>query len=145
MEKVQKVVFIVVNAEKQPDTKWDNLETPPPFGAMVSSYSSIAVEQYNKETIALLRESLKSWADEVRTQRCKGGEITRESGSCGDIQIYLIEVSFDSLKDQKERMYFKRLPTSFKLTADQVDKLRDVAHRIMAESHEFKQLLNDLK
>lgn len=145
VEKVHKVIFIVVNAETQPDTKWDKLESPPPFGAMVSSYASIAVEQYNKETIALLRESLKSWSDEVRTQRCKGEEISRESGSCGDIKIYLIEVNFDSLKDQKERRYFKRLPTSFKLTSEQVDKLREVAHRIIAESPEFQQLLNDLK
>jgi NTE family protein len=145
LEKVQKVVFIVVNAETQQDNKWDKLLTPPSFGAMFSSYSSIAIEQYNKETIALLRDSMKSWADEVRTQRCKGGEIKIESGSCGDIKIYLIEVNFDSVKDHKERLYFKRLPTSFKLTSDQVDKLRGVAHRIMAESPDFQGLLNDLK
>jgi len=145
LEKVKKVVFIVVNAENQQDTKWDKLGIPPPIGAMLSSYSSIAIEQYNKETIALLRDSMKSWADEVRTQRCKGGKITREPGSCGDIKIYLIEVDFNSLKDHKERMYFKKLPTSFKLTSDQVNKLRGVAHRIMAESPEFQRLLHDLK
>jgi NTE family protein len=49
------------------------------------------------------------------------------------------------LKDEKERSYFKRLPTSFKLAPEQVDKLRDVAHRILVQSEEFQRLLNDLR
>jgi NTE family protein len=57
----------------------------------------------------------------------------------------VVEVKFDALRDEAERMYFKRLPTSFKLKPEQVDKLRDVAHRILTESEEFQRLLRDLK
>jgi NTE family protein len=145
MEKVQKVAFVVVNAETEPDKKWDRTEKIPPFGAMASAYSSIAIERYNAETIALLKENVKSWADEIRTQRCKGGTVSTAPGSCGDIEFYMVEAQFDALKDEKERMYFKRLPTSFKLSSEEVDKLRDVAHRILVESEEFKRLLSDLK
>ncbi len=144
-EKVNKIVFIVVNAETQPDTKWDRSEGIPPLGAMMSAYSSVGIERYNQETIALLKESVKSWADEVRSQRCKGGTVSTAAGSCGDIQFYVIDVRFDVLKDETERMYFKRLPTAFKLTSEQVDKLRDVAHRLLVESEEFQRLLRDLK
>jgi NTE family protein len=144
-ENVNKVVFIVVNAETEPDTKWDRVEFIPPFGAMASSYSSIAIERYNEETIALLKESVKSWADEIKTERCKGGIISAQPGSCGDIQFYVVEVKFDTLKDEAERKYFKRLPTSFKLSSEEVDELRDVAHRILVQSEEFKRLLSDLK
>jgi NTE family protein len=145
MEKAQKVVFIVVNAETEPDRKWDRIEKIPPFGAMASSYSSIGIERYNEETLALLEESVKSWANEIKTQRCKGGAVSSEPGSCGDINFYVVEVKFDALRDEEERMYFKRLPTSFKLDPEQVDKLRDVAHRILDESEEFKRLLRDLR
>ena len=145
LENVHDIVFIIVNAETQPDTKWDRLPGPPPFGAMLSSYSSIAIERYNEETIALLKESLKTWVDEVRTKRCKGEKVSTERGSCGDLESYLVEVKFDALKDEEERTYFKRLPTSFVLKSDQVDKLRDAAHRIMVESFEFQQLLKDLR
>ena len=145
MEKVHKVVIIVVNAETQPDTKWDRLESPPPFGAMLLSYSSIAIERYNEETIAFLKESLKSWADEVRTQRCKGGAVSTAPGSCGDIQFYVVEVKFDALQEEAERMYFKRLPTAFKLAPEKVDKLRDVAHRLLVQSEEFQQFLSGLR
>ncbi len=144
-ENVNKVVFIVVNAETQPDTKWDRSEGIPPIGAMMSAYSSIGIERYNQETIALLKESVKSWADEVRSQRCKGGTVSTAPGSCGDIQFYVIDVRFDELKDETERMYFKRLPTAFKLTPEQVDKLRDVAHRLLVGSEEFQKLLGDLR
>ena len=144
-ENINKVVLIVVNAETQPDTKWDRHEGMPGIGAMMSAYSSIGIERYNEETIAFLKESVKSWADEIRTQRCKGKVSSNTPGSCGDIQFYVVEVKFDALKDEAERMHFKRLPTAFKLPAEQVDKLRDVAHRLLADSEEYQRLLSDLK
>jgi NTE family protein len=145
MESARKVVFVVVNAETQPDTKWDRWESIPPFGAMMSSYSSISIERYNEETIALLKESVKSWTDEIKTERCKGGTGSTAPGSCGDIEFYVVEVRFDALKDETERMHFKRLPTAFKLPSEEVDKLRDVAHRLLSESGEFQRLLRDLR
>jgi NTE family protein len=145
MENVHKVAIVVVNAETQPDTKWDRHEGMPGIGAMMSAYSSIGIERYNEETIALIKESVKSWAAEIKAQRCKEGAVSTAPGSCGDIQFYVVEVKFDALRDEAERMYFKRLPTSFKLKPEQVDKLRDVAHRILAESEEFQGLLRDLK
>ncbi|MBP1698105.1 MAG: Patatin [Deltaproteobacteria bacterium] len=145
MENARKVVFVVVNAETQPDTKWDRWESIPPFGAMMSSYSSISIERYNEETIALLKESVKSWTDEIKTERCKGGTGSTAPGSCEDIEFYVVEVRFDALKDETERMHFKRLPTAFKLPSEEVDKLRDVAHRLLNESEEFQRLLRDLR
>jgi NTE family protein len=145
IKNVHKVVFIVVNAETQPDTKWDRSEGIPGVGAMMSSFSSIGIERYNEETIALLKESVKPWADEIKAQRCKGGTVSTAPGSCGDIEFYVVEVKFDALKDDAERMYFKRLPTSFKLAPEQVDKLREVAHRLLVNSDEFQRLLRDLR
>ena len=145
MEKVRKVVFIVVNAETVPDPKWDRTEKIPTFGVMLASYSSIAIDRYNEETIALLKESVGSWADEIKTERCKGGAVSTSPGSCGDIQFYIVEVKFDALKEETERMHFKRLPTALKLAPEEVDKTRDAAHRILAESGEFQRLLLDLK
>jgi NTE family protein len=66
-------------------------------------------------------------------------------GACGDIAFYVVEVNFDALPDEEERTDFKRLPTSFKLKPEQVDKLRDAARRIMADSPEFRRLLEDLR
>ena len=145
MKNAHKVVIVVVNAETQPDTKWDRSEGIPGIGAMMSSFSSIGIERYNQETIALIKESVKSWAEEIKAQRCKEGAVSTAPGSCGDIQFYVVEVKFDTLKDETERMYFKRLPTAFKLKPEHVDKLRDVAHRLLVESEDYQRFLNDLR
>jgi len=143
--KVRKVVFIVVNAETEPDPKWDRTERVPTFGVMLASYSSIAIDRYNEETIALLKESAGSWANEIMTQRCQGGAMSPSPGACGDIQFYTVEVKFDALKDETERIHFKRLPTALKLPPGEVDKTREAAHRLLVESGEFQRLLLDLK
>jgi NTE family protein len=144
MENVHKIVFVVVNAETAINDKWDRWEKVPPFGAMLDSYSSIAIERYNMETVALLSESFSRWTDEIRRGRCGSGPISTEPGSCGDIEFYLVQVRFDALNDENERTFLKRLPTSFVLKPEEVDKLRDAAHRILSESNEFQRFLHDL-
>lgn len=145
MENVHKVVFVVVNAETEIDDKWDRREKVPPFGAMLSSYSSIAIERYNMETVALLSESFPRWAEEIRKGRCGSNPISTKPGSCGDIEFYLVQVKFDALDDEAERSYFKRLPTSFVLKPEEVDKLRDAARRILKDSKEFQRFVHDLQ
>lgn len=144
-ENVHKVVFIIVNAETEVDNKLSLFDKLPGIGAMLSSYSSIAITRYNFETVMLLRESFTRWTKEVQENRCKRYLISTEPGACGDIKFYLIEVKFDALKDEDERSYFKQLPTSFKLSDEVVDELRETAGRILNESKEFKRLLRDLK
>ena len=144
LENTRKVVFIVVNAETEVSSTLSLFGKPPAFAAMLNSYSSIAITRYNFETVMLLRESFSRWTDEIQKNRCAGKPVSTESGACGDIKFYLIEVKFDALKDEVERHYFTRLPTSFKLSEEQVDKLLDAAHRILTQSGEFRQLLDDL-
>jgi NTE family protein len=144
-EKVRKVVFVVVNAEKRVDDRWDKIEFVPPFAAMLSSYASIAISRYNMETVALLRESFERWTREIRTGRCPPGQLSTEPGSCGDITFYLVEVKFGNLEDPTERSYMDKLPTSFRLKREQVDKLREAARRLLRKSEDFQRLLRDLQ
>ncbi len=143
MENVRKIVFVVVNAETEiPDT-WDRFEGIPPFAAMLSSYSSIAIERYNRETVALLAESFPRWAEEIRKGRCDSG-ATKED-PCGDIQFYLVQVKLDALDDESERKTLRGLPTSFVLKPEEVDHLRDAARRILVGSKEFQRVIRDLR
>ena len=144
-ENVHQVIFIIVNAETEVSGKWQLFGKPPPFGAMLQSYSSIAITRYNFETVMLLRESFARWTDEIQKNRCGSAPINTEPGACGDIEFYLIEVKFDVLKDEDERSYFKSLPTSFKLADGEVDKLRGAARQLLRESEEFQRLLGDLE
>jgi NTE family protein len=111
----------------------------------MSSYGAITIDRYNYDTLALLKDQIGRWTEEVQKQRCGGSPVSVEPGACGDIRFYLIEVKFDALKDGEERDYFNGLPTSFTLPPEAVDRLRDAARRILVQSDEFQQLLRDLK
>ncbi len=145
LENMHKVVFIIVNAETEVDESLSLFDKLPGIGAMLSSYSSIAITRYNFETVMLLRESFNRWKREVQENRCAGAPVDTQPGGCGDIEFYLVEVKFDALKDPEERTYFKKMPTSFKLSDKQVDDLREVASQVLNESSEYKRFLRDLK
>jgi len=145
LENTHKIVFIIVNAETEVSNRWSFLGKPPPFSAMLNSYSSIAITRYNFETVMLLRESFNRWTKEVQENRCGDMPVSTEPGACGDIKFYVIEVKFDALKDEAERTYFKQLPTSFKLATEEVDKIREVSGRLLNESKQFQKFLQDLR
>ncbi len=143
-EKARKVVFIVVNAETKIESMWNKVAFVPPLAAMISNYSTIAIVRYNRETMAFLQESFGRWAHQVRMGRCPPGEISKEPGSCGDIEFYLVDVRFENHKDRAEADSLARLPTSFRLPEKDVDRLRTAARAILADSDDFKKLLTDL-
>jgi NTE family protein len=143
-EKIHKVVFVVVNAETKTEAKWDNFEVVPPLGAILSSYSTIAIVRYNRETMAILQESFGRWAQQIRTGRCPPGQTSTEPGSCGDIEFYLVDVRFENLEDKAEADYLAKLPTSFRLPSEDVDRLKAGARKLLTESGDFQKLLKDL-
>jgi NTE family protein len=140
-----KVVFIVANAETGVDRSPDLKKSPAGIFSVLSSVTNTPLSRYNFETIELLKSYFRKWTEEIRSGRCKDPGYQEDSGPCDDIQFYLVEVSFDRLEDESERAYFKSLPTSFKLSDEQVDKLREVAGRLLRQSPEFQRLLRDLK
>ena len=56
----------------------------------------------------------------------------------------IIHVTFGALPDREEQEYFHRIPTSRSLPSDQVDKLREVAGRILYADETFQKLVRDL-
>ena len=151
-ENIRKVVFIMVNAEKEQDFRSDHLERTLGSGRVLSSVTNIPIIRYNFETVELLKENFKQWADEIRSQRCgaskkldKVAPSPSDSDSCADIKFYLVEVDFEALPDKSERSYLNRLPTSFNLPPEAVDRLRDAARRLLRQSPDFQRLLSDLR
>ncbi|MET1084726.1 MAG: hypothetical protein ABWY12_17020 [Burkholderiales bacterium] len=50
-------------------------------------------------------------------------------------------MSFDAITDPAERRYFMDLPTSFSLTDEQVDRLREIGGRLLGQSSELQRML----
>ena len=57
--------------------------------------------------------------------------------------VYVIDVSFQALKDKSEREYLNQLPTSFVLPDVAVDRLRAAARTLILNSPDLQQALED--
>jgi NTE family protein len=151
-ENTRKVVFILVNAEKETVTESDQLERTLTSGQVLKYITNIPITRFNFETIELFKENARKWIEDIRSQRCgaRKSEKPAEAAAgtpdpCADIEFYLVEVDFDALPDKGERAYYKDLPTSFHLSFEAVDLLRAAGRRVLIHSPEFQRLLRDLK
>ena len=143
-EKVRKIVLIVVNAESKTESQWDKAEVVPPLSAILGNYSTIAIVRYNRETMAVLQESFGRWIDQIREGRCPPGQISTEPGSCGDIEFYLVDIRFRNLENEAEADYLAGLPTTFRLSPEEVDRLKAAGRKILTESDDYRKFLRDL-
>jgi NTE family protein len=151
-ENTRKVVFILVNAEKETDGESDQLERTLTSGQVLKHITNIPIARFNFETIELFKENARKWIEDIRSQRCRdkkaekpAGPVTGTPDPCADIEFYFVEIDFDALPDKGERAYFKNLPTSFHLSFEAVDLLRAAGRRVLIHSPEFQKLLRDLK
>jgi len=144
-KKTKKIIFIVLNAATGIDKSPDLKKSPAGLLDVASSVSSTPLHRFSFETIQLLKSDFKKWGEDIRSGRCNDPEFKGDPETCDDIEFYLIELDFNDISDEKEREYFLELPTSFKLSDEQVDNLREIAGRLLNQSAEYHRLLRDLK
>jgi NTE family protein len=60
------------------------------------------------------------------------------------VTLDVIDVSFDAIRDPEERATFMNLPTTFVLPDEDIDRLREVAGRLMRQSAEYESIVHDM-
>ena len=60
------------------------------------------------------------------------------------VESYAIDINFGAITDPEEKRYFRNLPTSLVLSDEQVDRLREIAGRLLRQSPDYQRLLRDL-
>ena len=137
---LQRIVLLVVNARSSPKTDWDRRETPPGIISQLLQSSSVPMDRYSFETIELMsdRVEMMSWQRELMIARARlaGATEAEARASVPKVDLHVLDVSFDRIRDATERAYFMNLPTSFTLPAEAVDRLREMAGRLLRESKE---------
>jgi NTE family protein len=126
------LVLVIVNAETDPNAAIDTNYKSPGLSVLMNAVSGGQIRSFNFETILLAREAMKNMAHELS----KPGR---------PVQAHLIEVSFDRIRDEELRRYFKGLPTSFVLPDEDVDRLRDAGRRLLRESPVYRELVDTLR
>ena len=132
LKALRRIAFIIVDAETQERPAWSLLGQIPGIRDMLGISTDVMVNKYNFETIDLLRRTLREWQEETVRQGVP-------------LDFYLIHLTFSALPEQSERDYFQRIPTTFSLPAEQVDRLREVAPQLLAASADFQRLVHDMR
>jgi NTE family protein len=132
LRRARKLVVIAVNALRFPEVDWDRSPAPPDTDILTDQMWSIPVDRISLDTVEQVNEKLAVW----QAAAPAGGPERR---------AYFAQVTFDNLKDPAERLYFKQVKTRLTLPKEQVDRLREVAGRLLREAPAFQRLLVDLQ
>ena len=119
------IVFIVVNAETDPENPMDRSASPPSSREVLGAVTNTQIARYNIESRALMEDSVRKWEEALSSQQ-------------HEVNIFLIYLDFDSIMDMDKRRYFNSMATSFSLPNDEVDSLIDAGHELLQDSPEFQ-------
>jgi NTE family protein len=126
------IVVIVVNAQTKPQHPMDSSSAAPSSAQVVGAVSKAQLGRYNIETIALIEDSLEQWAAELSTPE-------------QPVTPYFIMLDFESIADEKTRLVFNNMATSFSLPNKEVDDLIEAGHRLLQGSPEYQALLTSIR
>lgn len=152
MDKVRKIMFIVVNAKTEPAADLDKKESAPSLDKVLMTVATVPMDNYSFDTIELMKQSLQQWGkdvksrqdcDDIMRERCPGATLPGKD--LPRVRFYPVVIGFDAIEDKAEREFFKNLPTTFKLSAETVDRLRAVGAKLLNASPDYQRLLKDLK
>ena len=149
MNDTRKVVVVLVNAETALDVESSHKMQTPTFTASLSAATSVPLARYSFETVALMKDRLKEWERQSYEEECGPGSYppqdqpgTAADSGCRGVDFHFIEVNFSEHPDPGERDYLKRLPTSFVLTDEAVDRLIAAGRLVLRNNSEYQRLMS---
>ncbi len=143
---IKRVILLVVNSHSSPKTEWDREETPPGMAVQLMQASGVPIDRYSFETVETMKDRAEIMARQrellVAKARLAGATEAEAEKSVPRVTLEVVDVSFDTIKEAKERAYFMNLPTSFVLPPEDVDRLRDVAGVLLRQSADYQTVLH---
>jgi predicted acylesterase/phospholipase RssA len=147
---IEKFVVIVVNARTEGQDSLSRDESPPGIGTVAYKTATIALGNYSFESIELIKELGAARLSAQQTvAACQ--QLLRQCPDppqlppfAANIEPYVVELNFESIPDAERRDYFLRLPTTFRLSHEQVQSLRDVAPELLNCAPAYGELMESL-
>jgi NTE family protein len=149
LDSARRIVVFVVNSLSSPPTDWDKHERSPGTVQVLLQATGVPIDHYSFEATELLKDTAARWRA-LRQLRDSTAFVPNRDPAADtllrvpDAEIYAIDVSFSQLKDEEERKYLNKQPTSFALPSEAVDRLRAAAGQIIVDSPEFQRLQKDI-
>ncbi len=127
----QRIVLVSVDASTSPEPEMDGSNRQPSVGETVAAMSDVQLHRYNVATDELIKAAAQGWSEALSTP----GQ---------PLDLYLIRISLEKLNNKENQKFFNKVPTSFSLTDEQVDRLIAVGGQLLRDDPEFQRLLADV-
>ena len=146
---IRRIVLVVVNSRSAPKTDFDRTEDPPGTVAQLVQAAGVPIDRYSFETIEIMkdREEIYGWRREILVLRARLAGKTEAEAEASvplpKLTLHTMDVSFDAIRDAKERDRLMNMPTTFVLPAEDVDRLREAGGKLLRESADYQELLRE--
>lgn len=148
--KIEKFVVIIVNAKTSPPQNIDRKKDAPHLLDVAVKTATISMDNYSFETIELMkdvkdaREQAQRAIEDCQGVLAESCPVAPRLPALKGMDFYIIEISFESIDDPKEREWFLSLPTNFSLKPAVVDRLVEKGGALLKNSEEFQRLIEEL-
>ncbi|MCU7871991.1 MAG: patatin-like phospholipase family protein [Candidatus Thiodiazotropha sp. (ex Lucinoma borealis)] len=122
------IVLISVNASTNPEPEMDKSNKQPSLEEALNAMSDVQLHRYNATTLELMKETLARWAQELSTPKQL-------------VDHHFIQLSFEHIQQPETRLFLNRIPTSFSLSDEQVDKAIEAGHLLLRDNPNYRRLL----
>ena len=126
-----RLVFISVDASTKRKPDMDSSRKMPSAMETISAVSNVQLHRYNSDTLMLMERSLTRWAEELSV----GGET---------VTPYFIQLGVEDIGQPEELDYLNKIPTSFSLNDEQVDRLIDAGRKLLRNNPDYQRFLTGL-
>ncbi|SFD61283.1 NTE family protein [Paracidovorax konjaci] len=133
---IRRVVLFVVNAERGLGERIDKSDRVPGVMQVINTLVFGAGSRETQVTLALLRDDLQRWSQELTTLRGQTG-----SPFASDAQIHVVGVSLGDTGDAS----LEHIPTSFSVTPEDMRRLQEAGSVALRRSQPFQHLLRELQ
>jgi NTE family protein len=139
---VRKRVFIVVNAQANPEDPGDESPATPGLLRQLRSAVDVPIDRYSEGSLQLLGEALLHWKEELRLapdQAFRDDPISRSA----DFRV--IEISIMGARKTALSEAVKAVPTMLRISAKDVDLIRRFVRSELAANPGWQALLRELQ
>ena len=142
----KRVVIIVVNAQAESKTQFSKLSSPVPLMDAILGATSIPLNEYTFESLVAVKSTMDGFKKDFVEGRCADRASKGEdTAGCDDFKSDLIIIDLDNIKEKEKRERLKNLPTTFVLEPEEVDELTNAAKKLILNSKEFQDFVQDLQ
>lgn len=128
----KRIVLISVDASTNPELLMDNTNRRPSLSETVGAMSNVQLQRYNVATVELLKTKLQQWSQQLSTPQ-------------NHVEPYFIKFGFKDLQSDEQKKFFNKIPTSFSLSREQVNRLIKVGRQLIRGNANYQHLLKDIK